>query len=100
MDDLIFRLFIFGFITEAMMIVAGAFWADALWGSYWSWDPVETWALINWLMYGVFIHLRLIHKWRGTRLAWLSIIGLIIACIAYWVSDEFTARGHVGNITG
>lgn len=98
LEDLIFRWIIFGFITSALMMVAGAFWADSLWGSYWSWDPVETWALVSWLTYGVFIHLRLIHRWHGVRLAWLAVAALAFVLVAYWFSDFFTAKGHINQM--
>jgi cytochrome c-type biogenesis protein CcsB len=98
LEDLIFRWVIFGFITSALMIVAGAFWADSLWGSYWSWDPVETWALVSWLTYGVFIHLRLIHQWHGPRLAWVAVGALAFVLVAYWFSDFFAAKGHLNQM--
>jgi len=67
-DELMFRNIIFGFITDAVMIASGAIWAKDLWGNYWSWDPVETWSLVTWLIYGTAIHLRLTMGWRGRRL--------------------------------
>lgn len=98
LEDLIFRWVIFGFITSALMMVAGAFWADSLWGSYWSWDPVETWALVSWLTYGVLIHLRLIHRWRGPRFAWVAIGAIVFVLVAYWFSDFFSAKGHINQM--
>ncbi len=76
LDELIFRYVVFGFITDTLMIAAGAIWAKDLWGSYWSWDPVETWSLVSWLTYGIAIHLRVTFGWRETRLAWLAILAL------------------------
>lgn len=76
LDDLMFRLVVFGFITDAVMISSGAIWAKDLWGNYWSWDPVETWSLITWLTYGLTIHLRVTMGWKGGKMAWLVIIAL------------------------
>lgn len=82
LDELMFRYLVFGFVTDAVMIGSGAIWAKSLWGNYWSWDPVETWSLVTWLIYGVAIHLRVTMGWRGRRLAWMlifAIIGMIIS---------------------
>jgi cytochrome c-type biogenesis protein CcsB len=84
LEELMFRYVIFGFITDAVMIAAGAIWAKNLWGSYWSWDPVETWSLVSWLLYGVTIHLRLTLGWRGPRLAWLVILALSTVIISFF----------------
>jgi len=84
LDELTFRYVVFGFITDAFMIAAGAIWAKNLWGSYWNWDPVETWSLISWLIYGLSIHLRLTMGWRGGRFAWLAIAALSSVLIAYF----------------
>jgi cytochrome c-type biogenesis protein CcsB len=84
LDELIFRYIVFGFITDTIMIAAGAIWAKDLWGSYWSWDPVETWSLIAWLVYGLTIHLRITFGWRDTRMAWLAIIALSTMIITFF----------------
>ena len=84
LDELIFRYIVFGFITDTIMISAGAIWAKDLWGSYWSWDPVETWSLISWLTYGITIHLRVTFGWRERRLAWLAIFALSSVIICFF----------------
>jgi len=76
LDELSFRLILFGFLAESIMIGSGAIWAHGLWGRYWGWDPVETWSLISWLTYGLNLHLRLTYGWRGKRAAWLAIFSL------------------------
>jgi cytochrome c-type biogenesis protein CcsB len=83
-DDLMIKLVLFGFVCQGLMIVAGAIWAHQLWARYWGWDPIETWSLICWLVYGVVLHLRLMMGWRGTRLAWLVILALITAIVYIW----------------
>jgi cytochrome c-type biogenesis protein CcsB len=87
LDENMFRFVIYGFIAEAIMIVAGAIWAKDLWGSYWAWDPVETWSLISWLLYGFSIHLRVTLGWRGRRIAWLMIFLLVTVIITFWGVD-------------
>ena len=84
LDELIFRYILFGFITDTIMISAGAIWAKDLWGSYWSWDPVETWSLVSWLIYGISIHLRVTFGWKNKRLAVLAIIALSTVIITFF----------------
>jgi cytochrome c-type biogenesis protein CcsB len=84
LDELIFRYIVFGFITDTIMISAGSIWAKDLWGSYWSWDPVETWSLISWLTYGITIHLRVTFGWREKKLAWLAIFALSSVIICFF----------------
>jgi cytochrome c-type biogenesis protein CcsB len=84
LDELIFRYVVFGFITDTIMICAGAIWAKDLWGSYWAWDPVETWSLICWLVYGITIHLRVTFSWREKRLAWLAVAALSTVIISFF----------------
>lgn len=84
LDELMFRYLVFGFITDAIMIASGALWAKDLWGNYWSWDPVETWSLVTWLIYGLAIHLRVTMGWKGRRFAWILIFALIGMIITYF----------------
>jgi cytochrome c-type biogenesis protein CcsB len=96
LDDLMFRYLVFGFITNAIMIAAGSIWAKDLWGNYWSWDPVETWSLISWLMYGVAVHLRVTMGWRGARFSWLMIGALVTVIINFFgVSILMKTTVHV-----
>lgn len=88
-DDLMFKYVIFGFITDTVMITSGAIWAKDLWGSYWGCDPVETWSLITWIIYGIVIHLRVTLGWRGRRLAWIVIGALAGMIITYFGINLF-----------
>lgn len=98
MDELNYRLISFGFFTLAIMITAGAIWAADLWGSYWSWDPVETWSLISWLLYAIYLHVRLTYGWKGRRMAWLAIGALVTVIISFW-GIRFVGGGlHVFNL--
>lgn len=73
----------FGFLLLTMGIVAGAVWANSAWGSYWSWDPKETWAFITWLIYAVYLHARHMRGWRGKRAAWIAVIGFASVIFTY-----------------
>ncbi|MBI3755352.1 MAG: cytochrome c biogenesis protein CcsA [Deltaproteobacteria bacterium] len=92
LDDLIFETILFGFITLTVEIGAGALWAYGLWGRYWAWDPIETWSLISWLVYGVNIHLRATYGWQGKKAAWFAIISLIAILIT------FGGIGFIGGV--
>lgn len=83
-DDVSVRLVGIGFLANAIMIVTGAIWGYRLWGSYWGWDPVETWSLITWLAFGLYLHLRLTLGWSGPKLAWVALGGLIGVLMAFW----------------
>ena len=99
LEELVFRWMVFGFLTDAVMIASGAIWARDLWGSYWSWDPVETWSVVTWLSYGLAIHLRLTRGWRGrrfTRLAVFAIAGMIVTFFGVTVVVE--SSNHFFNV--
>jgi cytochrome c-type biogenesis protein CcsB len=99
LDELMFRSTVFGFITDAVMIAAGSIWAKDLWGSYWSWDPVETWSLLSWLIYGLALHLRITMGWRGRKLAWLLVIAIAGVLISFWgVNLVMEGSAHVFNV--
>lgn len=90
-DEQMFKYLVFGFITDAVMIASGAIWAKDLWGNYWSWDPVEMWSLLTWLIYGLAIHLRVTLGWRGRRLAWIVIFALSGMVITYFGINYFVS---------
>ena len=83
-DHLSSRFVFAGFIFWGVMIASGAIWANEAWGRYWSWDPIETWSLVAWLVYAVYLHLRLTMGWSGKRISWVAIIALpvILFCLA------------------
>lgn len=99
LDELMFRSTVFGFITDAVMIASGSIWAKNLWGAYWSWDPVETWSLLSWLIYGVALHLRTTMGWRGRKLAWLLVFAIIGVLVSFWgVNFIMDGSVHVFNV--
>jgi cytochrome c-type biogenesis protein CcsB len=73
----------FGFLFLTVGIISGAVWANSAWGTYWSWDPKETWSLITWLIYAVYLHCRFMRGWRGKRAAIISIIGFVSVVFTY-----------------
>lgn len=81
LDDLHYQMVVIGFIMLTLGIITGSVWANSAWGSYWSWDPKETWSLITWFVYAALLHARMIAGWKGKRLAILSIIGF--ACVLF-----------------
>lgn len=84
LQDLTLRLVAFGFLVNGVMIASGSIWAYELWGSYWRWDPVETWTLLTWLAFGFYMHASLTLGWRGKRLAWLAIFALFGVMMSFW----------------
>jgi len=95
LDELSFRLILFGFFAEAIMIGSGAIWAHGLWGRYWGWDPIETWSLISWLVYGLYLHLRVTLGWKGRRAAWLAIFSLL-GVIFVFFGLGYISQVHTG----
>jgi len=83
LDELMYQNVVFGFLLLTVGIITGAVWANSAWGSYWSWDPKETWSLITWLVYALMLHARLVRGWHGRRIAWLSIIGFSCVIFTY-----------------
>lgn len=84
LDDLSYRANAMGFPFLTMGIITGAIWANYAWGTYWSWDPKETWSLITWFIYAAYLHARITHGWRGKRSAYLSIIGYLSVIFTYF----------------
>jgi len=74
-DEIIYKTIAIGFLMLTVGIITGSVWANYAWGSYWSWDPKETWSLITWFIYAAFLHARLTRGWRGRRAAIISIVG-------------------------
>jgi cytochrome c-type biogenesis protein CcsB len=84
LDRLAYRTVVFGFPIWTFGVMAGAIWADRAWGSYWSWDPTETWAFITWVVYACFLHARATAGWRGRRAAYIQLTGF--CCLLFNVT--------------
>lgn len=94
MDDLMYKNIALGFAFFTIATVLGAMWAAEAWGGYWSWDPKETWALIVWLNYAAWLHIRMSKGWRGTPMAWWALIGLLITTFAFIGVNMFLSGLH------
>jgi len=94
MDDLMYKNIALGFAFFTIATVLGAMWAAEAWGGYWSWDPKETWALIVWLNYAAWLHIRMSKGWRGTPMAWWALIGLLVTTFAFLGVNMFLSGLH------
>ncbi len=84
LDDLGYKAVIITFPMLTIMIILGSVWANVAWGRYWSWDPKETAALVTWLIYGAYLHARVVGGWRGKRAAWLLVLGFAAIIFTYF----------------
>lgn len=94
LDDVMYKAIAVGFAFFTIATVLGAFWAAEAWGGYWSWDPKETWALIVWLNYAAWLHMRLMKGLRGTVAAWWALTGLAITTFAFLGVNMFLSGLH------
>ena len=81
LDYLSYRMIAFGFLMLTVTILTGCIWAEQAWSAFWTWDPKETWALITWLIYAAYLHLRLQRKWQGRRMAVYALAGIV--CVLF-----------------
>jgi len=84
LDDMNYQMVVIGFLMLTLGIITGSVWAHSAWGSYWSWDPKETWSLVTWLVYAALLHSRMVRGWRGNKLALFSIIGFSCVLFTYF----------------
>lgn len=84
LDDITHKTMVFGFIWLSAGIITGAVWANSAWGTYWSWDPKETWSLITWFIYAITLHARYTRGWDGRRIAWLAVVGFFSVIFTYY----------------
>lgn len=83
-DSDMYRITSLGFIMLTLSIILGAIWAEQVWGSYWTWDPKETWALITWIIYAIYLHLHHQRSWRGNKARILLIVGFIMVLFTFF----------------
>ncbi|MHB1349990.1 MAG: c-type cytochrome biogenesis protein CcsB [Desulfobulbaceae bacterium] len=93
-DDIVHKILVFGFLWLTAGIITGAVWANSAWGTYWSWDPKETWSIITWFIYAAALHFRFTRGWGGTRIAWFSIIGFASVMFTYYGVNYLLAGLH------
>ncbi len=84
LDRITYKTICLAFPLLTLMIASGAYWANQTWGSYWSWDPKETWAAITWLVYALYLHMRITRGWRGRRAAYFAIFGFVVVMFTFF----------------
>jgi len=84
LDRITYKTIGLAFPLLTLMIASGAYWANQTWGSYWSWDPKETWAAITWLVYALYLHMRITRGWRGRRAAYFAILGFAVVMFTFF----------------
>jgi cytochrome c-type biogenesis protein CcsB len=94
LDDLMYKAIALGFAFFTLATILGALWAAEAWGGYWSWDPKETWALIVWLNYAAWLHMRLTKGWNGKPMAWWAIVGFFVTLFAFLGVNMFLSGLH------
>ena len=94
LDRLAYRTVVFGFPVWTFGVMAGAIWADEAWGRYWGWDPVETWAVITWVVYAAFLHSRATAGWRGRRAHYVQLLGFVTLAFNILVVQVFITGMH------
>jgi cytochrome c-type biogenesis protein CcsB len=93
MDTLGYKALTFGWPLFTLGMITGSIWANSAWGTYWSWDPKETWSLITWAIYLILLHLRTI-GWRGRKMAFLSILGFVFVLVSFFVVSRVNIGKH------
>ncbi len=95
LDTISYRAVAVGFpIFTLGALIFGAIWAKYAWGDYWSWDPKETWALITWIVYALYLHARIMYGWKGTVAAWISMIGFLATLFTLFGVNYLLAGLH------
>ncbi|MDI6812000.1 MAG: c-type cytochrome biogenesis protein CcsB [Desulfitobacteriaceae bacterium] len=94
LDELAYKMVGFAFPLLTLCIISGAIWANYAWGTYWSWDPKETWSLITWIIYAGYLHARLMYGWKGRRAAWLAVFGFVAVLFTFFGVNYFLPGLH------
>jgi cytochrome c-type biogenesis protein CcsB len=94
LDRMAYRTAAFGFPLYTFGVICGAIWAEAAWGKYWSWDPKETWALIAWVIYAAYLHARATAGWKGTKAAYINLLGFAALIFNFFVINIVVSGLH------
>lgn len=100
LDEIAYRAVIVAFPLLTMVIILGAVWADQAWGTYWSWDPKETASLVTWLIYGGYLHARVVRGWRGRKAAWLLMLGFAAVLFTFFGNLFFGGLHAYSGVSG
>ena len=95
-DTYAYRFVGFGFIFWAIAVLTGSIWAYQSWGRFWGWDPVETWSLITWISFGIYLHLRRFYGWKGEKAAYFFIACFFISVISLFFTPYLESSIHSG----
>lgn len=98
LDEIGYRAVIVAFPLLTMTVILGAIWAEIAWGRYWSWDPKESASLLIWLIYGAYLHARVVHGWRGRRSAWLLVAGFAAVLFTFFGNLFFGGLHSYGGV--
>ena len=99
LDEIGYRAVVVGYPFLTLTIILGAVWANTAWGTYWSWDPKETASLVTWLIYGTYLHARVVRGWRGQRAAWLLVVGFAAVLFTYFGNLFFGGLHSYSGLT-
>ncbi len=88
------------FLFLSVMIAAGSLWAHQSWGRYWGWDPIETSALVSWIAFGLVLHFRVLHRWTGRRMAWLTLVAMGFMIVTVYVVAVAVPTIHDSYMVG
>lgn len=94
LDQMSYRVITFGFLFLTIVMITGAIWAQRAWGHYWTWDPKETWSFITWLIYALYLHLRINRHWIGKRTAMFAVIGFVCVIFTFIGVNTFIPSIH------
>ena len=94
LDTIGYKALTLGWPLFTLGMLTGSIWANSAWGTYWSWDPKETWSLITWVIYLALLHLRTI-GWRGRKMAFLSVIGFVFVLVSFFVISRIQIGKHI-----
>jgi ABC-type transport system involved in cytochrome c biogenesis permease subunit len=94
------QLTLVSFLFLGVMIAAGSLWAQQSWGRYWGWDPMETSALVTWIVFAIVLHFRVLHRWGGRRMAWLTLVALGFAAVTVFIVAILVPTIHTAYLVG
>lgn len=100
LDAYAHQFMLVSFLFLGVMIAAGSLWAHQSWGRYWGWDPIETLSLVTWIVFGVILHFRVLHRWTGERMAWLTFVGLAFAMTTLYAVAILVPTIHNSYMVG
>jgi cytochrome c-type biogenesis protein CcsB len=94
LDSISYKAITFGFFMLTLVIITGAIWAERAWGRYWQWDPKETWSFVTWVIYALYLHVRLNRGWKNKKAAWYAVIGFASILFTYIGVNTILAGYH------